>query len=31
MNRLTYYPASGFGAFRPDKWNLIIGDKIKLS
>lgn len=27
---ITFYPASGFGEFRPDKWNLIIGKWINI-
>ncbi len=30
FGELTFYPASGFGEFTPDKYNLIIGKMLKL-
>ncbi|SFX41948.1 ATP-grasp fold amidoligase family protein [Ruminococcus sp. XPD3002] len=30
FGELTFYPASGFGVFSPDKYNLIIGKMLKL-
>ena len=30
FGEITLYPASGFGWFRPDEWNTILGDKIKI-
>lgn len=30
FGELTFYPASGFGMFVPEKWDLILGDYIKL-
>lgn len=30
IGEMTFYPASGFGAFYPDKWNKCLGDMIKL-
>lgn len=30
FGEMTFYPASGFGRFTPDSWNLMIGNLIKL-
>ena len=30
FGEITFFPASGFGSFHPDKWNYIIGSWIKL-
>lgn len=30
FGELTFYPASGFGEFNPDKWNIIIGGLLQL-
>lgn len=30
FGEITFFPASGFGKFRPDKWNYILGEWIKL-
>lgn len=30
FGEITLYPASGLGAFRPDEWNYIIGEMVKL-
>lgn len=30
FGEVTFYPASGFGAFTPPKWNIIIGDMLTL-
>lgn len=30
FGEITFYPASGFGKFRPDEWNLKMGDMIKI-
>lgn len=30
FGELTFFPASGFGRFTPDKYNYIIGEKLKL-
>lgn len=30
FGKLTFYPASGFGSFTPNIWNLRIGDMILL-
>lgn len=30
FGELTFYPASGFGVFKPDEWNFKLGDMIKL-
>ena len=30
FGEITFYPASGMGAFYPDKWNYIIGNLIVL-
>lgn len=30
FGELTFFPAGGFGSFTPDKWNVIIGDLLKL-
>lgn len=29
FGEITFYPASGFGVFSPDKWNYIMGSLIK--
>lgn len=31
FGEITFYPASGFGKFRPDEWNLRMGDMIYLN
>ena len=31
FGELTFYPASGFGEFEPDIWNIKFGDMIELS
>ena len=31
FGEITFFPKSGFGKFKPDKWNKILGDMIKLS
>ena len=30
FGEITFFPASGFGDFEPDKWNYILGDEIHL-
>lgn len=30
FGEITFFPASGFGMFKPDEWNYRIGDMIKL-
>lgn len=30
FGEITFYPASGFGIFQPEKWNYILGDLIQL-
>lgn len=30
FGELTFYPASGFGSFTPDEWNLRLGELLKL-
>ena len=30
FGEITFFPAGGFGAFRPDEWNEIIGDWLQL-
>lgn len=31
FGELTFFPASGFGKFRPDEWNMRLGDMINLT
>lgn len=31
FGELTFFPASGFGRFTPDKYNVLIGNKLKLN
>ena len=31
FGEITFYPASGFGNFRPQKWEIIVGDYLDLS
>ncbi|MBQ8564857.1 MAG: hypothetical protein IJ442_03365 [Bacteroidaceae bacterium] len=30
FGEITFFPASGFGVFTPDNWNLVLGDMISL-
>lgn len=30
FGEITFYPASGFGIFQPEKWNYILGDLIQI-
>lgn len=30
FGEITFYPASGFGTFRPDEWNVKMGEMIKI-
>lgn len=30
FGEMTFYPASGFGSFRPNEWNLKLGEELKL-
>ena len=30
MGEITYYPASGYGKFTPEKYDLMLGDMIKI-
>ena len=31
FGEMTFYPASGFGKFIPQEWDLTIGEKLKIS
>lgn len=30
FGEITFYPASGFGTFEPEEWDIILGDWITL-